>query len=568
MWLALALQRGAPDQTSPLGNPTGELQLLAAGDSAAVAGDMEKALQNYTRLCGRADPSMSAAQKRACIDAHAKAGDILYDSGDFAGALDFYLKGLELSDKTGDKPFMGLLYKDIGNVYNMYGELGQAVRQYKEGLKYSADDPKLSLRLCNNLVTTYAVSHDVENARHYYDEARRIRCEWPTGEFLNDFNHALILHEEGRYVEAADLLKETAAYARAHDLEPRYLGSAYEKLYRVYERLGMRDSMFAYMNRCMDLATEQDMTRLFTETYRSMADFYEKEGDKERALQLRSQYLQVRDSIFNVRRFDMLKSRQLMYETDKVDRELREHKEREQRYSELIRWQWAVIIVATVAALSVAALLVNVYRNKRRLDTSYRNLYKVNRRYAENYRKSAERERGLAEELESAVARVAELERREAKASADRPPEPAAPDSSGSGGDGTGPAKYSSSRLDKTRHSELLAKIARVMEDGEAYCSADFSLNTLAALVGSNSRYVSQIINEAYGKNFSSYVNEFRIRLACERLADTKGYGLYTIRAIGESVGFKSHTTFLGVFKKITGMTPSVYSRMAKDQTE
>lgn len=41
-------------------------------------------------------------------------------------------------------------------------------------------------------------------------------------------------------------------------------------------------------------------------------------------------------------------------------------------------------------------------------------------------------------------------------------------------------------------------------------------------------------------------------------------YGNLTIKGIAESVGFKSPTTFINVFKKMVGLSPSVYQNMAK----
>ena len=107
--------------------------------------------------------------------------------------------------------------------------------------------------------------------------------------------------------------------------------------------------------------------------------------------------------------------------------------------------------------------------------------------------------------------------------------------------------------------------INHVMDDTLEYCNDEFTLDKLSDLVGSNTRYVSQVINGYYGKNFNSFVNEYRIRLACLRLADDKTYGRHTINAIGQSVGFKSNTTFSAVFRKQTGMTPSVYQKMVRE---
>ena len=50
------------------------------------------------------------------------------------------------------------------------------------------------------------------------------------------------------------------------------------------------------------------------------------------------------------------------------------------------------------------------------------------------------------------------------------------------------------------------------------------------------------------------------------RLVDTETYGCYNIHGIAESVGYKSTSNFISAFKKVTGMTPSLYKKMAMEE--
>ena len=124
--------------------------------------------------------------------------------------------------------------------------------------------------------------------------------------------------------------------------------------------------------------------------------------------------------------------------------------------------------------------------------------------------------------------------------------------------------KYQTSSLNVEGKKQIERKIIGVMEETTEFCSTDFTLDRLAELVGTNSKYVSQVINDTYKKNFNSFINTYRIQLARERLIDVENYGNYTIKGIAESVGFKSPTTFINVFKKAVGLTPSMYQNMAK----
>lgn len=112
----------------------------------------------------------------------------------------------------------------------------------------------------------------------------------------------------------------------------------------------------------------------------------------------------------------------------------------------------------------------------------------------------------------------------------------------------------------------LLADIGRVMGKVEEFCSTDFSIDRLAQLVGSNPRYVSEAINEGYGKNFRSFLNDYRIKEAMQRLADNDRYGHYTIKAISESVGYKSQANFINIFTRLTGMKPSIYQKISRER--
>ncbi len=126
--------------------------------------------------------------------------------------------------------------------------------------------------------------------------------------------------------------------------------------------------------------------------------------------------------------------------------------------------------------------------------------------------------------------------------------------------------KYASSGLDASGKQELSQRIGSIMDDVEAISAPDFSLQLLAERVGSNSRYVSQVINECYGRNFKALLNERRVREACRRMSDMEHYGHVTLDAIASSVGFRSRSNFLNVFKKITGLSPSEFQRYAREK--
>lgn len=104
------------------------------------------------------------------------------------------------------------------------------------------------------------------------------------------------------------------------------------------------------------------------------------------------------------------------------------------------------------------------------------------------------------------------------------------------------------------------------MKNGEdVFCRDGFSLRDLAEQCSSNTKYISQVLNERMGCSFSQYLNECRVSVARKRFVDFEHYGHLTIEAIVAELGFKSRSTFSKTFKRITGLSPSEFQRLARE---
>lgn len=115
-----------------------------------------------------------------------------------------------------------------------------------------------------------------------------------------------------------------------------------------------------------------------------------------------------------------------------------------------------------------------------------------------------------------------------------------------------------------TRMKQIYEKVLNVMVTSHEIYNSDFSISTLADLVGEPYYEVSGAINCCYGNNFKTLLNDHRIQKACRLLGDENISGRQTIESIAESLGFKSRTYFNAIFKKYTGLTPTVYIGLSK----
>jgi two-component system response regulator YesN len=87
------------------------------------------------------------------------------------------------------------------------------------------------------------------------------------------------------------------------------------------------------------------------------------------------------------------------------------------------------------------------------------------------------------------------------------------------------------------------------------YMRSDLSLNLLASEFGLSVPYLSKMFKEQVEINFTEYVMEIRLAKAKELLSATDG----KVRDIAEQVGYTNVNSFVRIFKKMTGLTPSEY---------
>lgn len=107
---------------------------------------------------------------------------------------------------------------------------------------------------------------------------------------------------------------------------------------------------------------------------------------------------------------------------------------------------------------------------------------------------------------------------------------------------------------------ELFDKILNIIIIEKRYRDKDFSAKELAKMLGTNTRYISAVINSRFNTNFSCLINEYRVKEALHRLTD-KRYADLTIEEIGSTVGFANRQSFYASFYRIMGETPNGYRK-------
>jgi AraC-like DNA-binding protein len=118
--------------------------------------------------------------------------------------------------------------------------------------------------------------------------------------------------------------------------------------------------------------------------------------------------------------------------------------------------------------------------------------------------------------------------------------------------------KYERSGLKEKDAREYLQRVLDFMKKEKPYLDVDLTIHDISAELDIPRHYLTQVINGMLGKNFYTFINEYRIE-EVKKLLVSDDYSKYTLTSIAYDAGFNSKSSFNSVFKKSTGMTPSQF---------
>ncbi|NIZ12642.1 AraC family transcriptional regulator [Phaeobacter sp. HF9A] len=118
---------------------------------------------------------------------------------------------------------------------------------------------------------------------------------------------------------------------------------------------------------------------------------------------------------------------------------------------------------------------------------------------------------------------------------------------------GPSTSRYARSGLTQQDIERYAMRLEKRMAEGQLWRDHNLNLRGLATLISIPPIHLSEVLNTKVGMSFYDYVNQCRIRDACELLIQTNE----SILEISETVGFNAKSTFNTRFKKVTDQTPT-----------
>ena len=486
------------------------------------------------------------------VDVLKQKGDAYYNAGRLPEALEHYTMALDRAKTEKNDSIYNACIGNIGNIYATTGDIRHAVFYFIKGYKASVEqkDAEMQSKFIVNIVKAYCMMGDVKNAKSFFNLQTQLPIKNKIMQqyfFLS--NQGMIALADNNIQMAEYYLNKTTQFAKERGLDEIYVLSSLSLCGDLMVRKKEYDKAIGYYTLCLDSTKNEAPSLMTVNIYRQLSAVYDSIGKHDEAKKYKNISLAMSDSIFNRNQMNMASNKLFEYENYETQTVIDDLVyQNRARMAALI---WAILLIALLTAF----YFVLRRKNKTLLDAQQRLVFKnqelqeidkTNKQLLKQYvdtldKINVEKQNNIDESSDEHTTKDSHV--------INQPQRNDIP-------------------LNDEQKKRLLNKISEVMADVETISRSDFNMSMLAEKTGSNSKYISWIINETYGKNFKTLLNECRIREASKRLTDTENYGNMTIQAIYEELGYNSAASFLQAFKKINGMTPSLYQKLAKKKQE
>ena len=480
---------------------------------------------------------LSPRQRELCGKAANNLGYVYLQHGiDCKAAYTALMKAKEICEGVNNSKTLATVYMNTASLFSIFSEhvkspefMDEAIRLYKLSIKLACENERWAI-VCSSFCNLTDLDQNFSHVNDYKDVIRMFaRLHIPEGTSLYHYSR-LRCQSVQAYIDKKPAAATAFLIQSINNIDDTISREAWRAqaltlTASLYLKRGMSDSAQHYIQCILDAHSGYWGNDVKANAYELLRSVYLAKGDKGKAQAAYSRMLMLRDSLYNVDNLTSIENMKFLH-----DLATQKHRSAvmlaEANHKKKMR-EWGLAGASLLLILAIAVLLYVVNRN-RRLHASYVLLYEKQQDI-------------LRKEKEEQLVREREVNK----------------DAEGAQMSYTAPQSAVSQ---KTR-------ILSIMDETEEKFSPDFSLDRLAELVGISPRALSAVLNDSLGKTFRDLLNQYRVREACKRLSDEEHYGGLTIEAISQSVGYRSRTSLVTAFKKETGLTPSDYQRIARNET-
>lgn len=443
------------------------------------------------------------------------------DAGMINKANQVTLTAIKLAEATADSISLGYLYSNIAGIYSSHTFPEKALEYNQTALKIfrAVNNDKGISYVLNNIGQYYFSINEIDKALALFKEASTLKIK------IADWQGAVFT-----YCNIAEIhirKRDTVLARKALDEATRVIMKAVDDLSEAV-LMNTEGNYFSLINKpatarkfyqkSLAFAQRLKNQEIILQNLLAISEQYQAEGKATEALDYYKQYTSLKDSVNKANNVQNIAELQLKYEAEKSENNFREALR-----SQLATVKGRYFVFGNMAMALIFVVLLIVYlRYNEKITAGFLSVF-LNQRYPTN--KNGE----LITEIRQTI------------------------------------NDQASKTILTTHHQEEIWKtLNNLMQAEKLYLDNALSLGELARKLNTNTTYLSKVINDVTGENFSNYLNNLRVKEACNLLSGSASRHL-TIEAIAWQVGFHSKSSFNTAFKKFTSRTPSEYIASVND---
>lgn len=512
---------------------------VAIADSLVQTGNFEKALLAYSRGVKKGEAGiydLKGDERDALLNAYLGLVDVYLNYYvDYSSAL----RMLNAADKARSVLgiqkdsidfWYGVLYMTVGEQnsaadYNMLA-FEKFVKVY-ESSKINGNENFMHYAMSNILVNS--AETDTNSIRPYAEDYRS-RVPSDNYKDIYEFNILIADISSGAISDLAVAKDRMDSVLKDSGLpRTRYYPYLLYMMSSNARKSGDYSTAIQALVEASDVVSGDTGSDMLQTIYKNLYEIYRDSGNDQKAAEYYLKYANVKEKTSSFSQIRNLRSVEVQREMDDLEDNLNNEKERS-------RFLFYGICGIALFLVVCCTLLILLFRKNRNLQESYSMLYAKNIQILDIEEENNE----LRAQMET-----------------DKGKDPAASELSESDQSRPSPPR---------RAEQIAASVMDIIKTSEEVFDSEFSASRLAEMVGCSYTTLSTAINSQFGMNFHQLIAERRIKEVCRRIDESDKYLNLSSEAIAESVGIKSRTTFTTAFKKVTGMTPSAYLKIARQK--
>ena len=461
-------------------------------------------IKNY-ELAYKEYSSLNCINER--INVAKKLKNIFNDIGNIDKSLVYSFYLLKHYSHTQDSLHLGQIHSHIGSLYDQKSEYSLAQKHMEIALEIAFklnSDMGISA-VSNNISEVYFRQNKIDKAFESLQRAEKINMKNENFKWLsiNYREYADLYHWINKYDSSIYYL------TKAWTLVEKY-GSKLDSI-ETYRKYGIyhlkanhHQESISYFQKCIDLNNSSKNLCNQSNYYVWLSEAYKANGELELALKHLEKGHELESTYHDQQQVDIAEGLKIAYQMDDLEAKLDNtilEKIRLEEESEKRNAYLTYMFVIAILLLFMGAIILIKLRKQKVTDSNL----------------------------------IEPLQKKNEK-------------------------KYAQSNLSSDKKTDIHQSFEDLMIHSNFFLKDKISLEQVAKELEVSRSYLSQVINEKYGTNFSSVVNQFRIDLAKNYLKNPD-YDKYSIKGISELVGFKSFSAFNTAFKKNTETTPASFRK-------